>query len=186
MIDLKQFKQSESLSIYQSYLSDLKKSGNRYICRCPFHNEKTPSFFIFSDSWNYKCFGCGVRGDIFNFISKLTGKSFKEIISQYGLNQGDFKPNYEHIKTVKINQQRKDDFEAWKANQQELTSKLLFLILNAIDNIQIIEHFELAEKAFHLLEPVFYRFEILFSKNDNSILNLYEYQPNLSDTICQK
>ena len=35
---------------------------------CPFHNEKTPSFFVFNNTETYHCFGCGAGGDVITFI----------------------------------------------------------------------------------------------------------------------
>ncbi len=46
----------------------LKRSGRNWFGRCPFHNEKTPSFSVSSDKQIYHCFGCGVGGNVINFI----------------------------------------------------------------------------------------------------------------------
>lgn len=46
-------------------------SGNSFKGLCPFHNEKTPSFVVSEDFQNYRCFGCGERGDIINFAEKM-------------------------------------------------------------------------------------------------------------------
>ncbi|HLJ51037.1 MAG TPA: DNA primase [Bryobacteraceae bacterium] len=58
----------------------LKKLGNRYVGLCPFHNEKTPSFSVNPTHQYYKCFGCGVGGDIFNFVMGLEGVTFFEAL----------------------------------------------------------------------------------------------------------
>src|SRR5574341_44756 len=59
----------------------LKKSGRSYKGLCPFHSEKTPSFFVFPDSQNWRCFGaCGEGGDIFGFIMKREGMDFPEAL----------------------------------------------------------------------------------------------------------
>ena len=55
----------------------LKKRGASLIGNCPFHNEKTASFFISADRGNYYCFGCGAKGDIFTFVEEFEGLDFK-------------------------------------------------------------------------------------------------------------
>lgn len=68
----------ERLSIVEvvsSYLT-LEKAGKNYKAKCPFHNEKTPSFSISPDKGIYYCFGCGAKGDIFSFVEHFEGINF--------------------------------------------------------------------------------------------------------------
>lgn len=58
-----------------SYIK-LEKAGANYKARCPFHNEKTPSFFLSSSRNTYYCFGCGAKGDIFTFVQEFEGLDF--------------------------------------------------------------------------------------------------------------
>ena len=51
----------------------LTKSGKNRRGLGPFHNEQTPSFFVFPDSQRYKCFGCGTNGDLFDFVMQREG-----------------------------------------------------------------------------------------------------------------
>jgi DNA primase len=55
----------------------LERSGSNFRARCPFHSERTPSFFISPARGTYHCFGCGVGGDIFTFIQEVEGLDFK-------------------------------------------------------------------------------------------------------------
>lgn len=54
----------------------LEKAGGNYKARCPFHNEKTPSFFLSPARSSYYCFGCGAKGDIFTFVQEFEGLDF--------------------------------------------------------------------------------------------------------------
>ena len=63
-----------------SEYTNLKKSGQSYKGLCPFHDEKTPSFNVSPDQQLYYCFGCGVGGNIFNFIMEVEGLNFSEAV----------------------------------------------------------------------------------------------------------
>ncbi|MFH1648707.1 MAG: CHC2 zinc finger domain-containing protein, partial [Patescibacteria group bacterium] len=58
----------------------LKKSGRNYKAVCPFHSEKTPSFMVSPELQIYKCFGCGVSGDIYSFVQEIEGVDFSRAI----------------------------------------------------------------------------------------------------------
>jgi DNA primase len=58
-----------------SYIK-LDNAGKNLKGKCPFHNEKTPSFFVSPDRGGYYCFGCGEKGDIFSFVEKFEGLDF--------------------------------------------------------------------------------------------------------------
>ena len=58
----------------------LRKVGSGYQGLCPFHAEKTPSFYVSPERQSFKCFGCGAYGDIFTFIMKIEGVEFKEAL----------------------------------------------------------------------------------------------------------
>ncbi|MEK7461560.1 MAG: DNA primase [Patescibacteria group bacterium] len=64
------------IEIISGYLK-LEKAGKSFKARCPFHNEKTPSFFISPTRQNFYCFGCGAKGDIFTFVEEAEGLDFR-------------------------------------------------------------------------------------------------------------
>jgi len=71
----------------------LKKSGRDWKGLCPFHGEKTPSFYVVPDKHIFHCFGCGATGDAIKFVMQLDGKSFREAAEELAAEAGiDLKP----------------------------------------------------------------------------------------------
>ena len=60
----------------------LVRRGNRHQGLCPFHQEKSPSFYVFEDQGNYHCFGCGAHGTAIDFVMNLEGLSFPEALQR--------------------------------------------------------------------------------------------------------
>lgn len=60
---------------------NLKRRGDNYFGLCPFHSEKTPSFSVLRSKQIFHCFGCGVGGDVVNFIQRYENLSFPEALS---------------------------------------------------------------------------------------------------------
>jgi DNA primase len=60
----------------------LKKSGHDWKGLCPFHGEKTSSFYVVPDKKMFHCFGCGVSGDAIKFLMQMEGRSFREAVEQ--------------------------------------------------------------------------------------------------------
>lgn len=66
----------------------LKRAGKDFSALCPFHHEKTPSFYVVPSKGFYKCFGCGEAGDVFTFLMKRGGLSFQEAVRELGARFG--------------------------------------------------------------------------------------------------
>ena len=64
--------------------TQLRKAGARYTGRCPFHEERTPSFSVNAVDKLYYCFGCGAKGDLITFVRETEGLDFAESIEWLG------------------------------------------------------------------------------------------------------
>ncbi len=66
----------------------LQKSGRYFKGLCPFHTEKTPSFYVFPDNQRWHCFGCGKGGDLFNFVMEFEGLDFRTALEELARRAG--------------------------------------------------------------------------------------------------
>lgn len=64
------------------YVPGLQRAGRNMKGRCPFHQERTPSFIVSPERQTFHCFGCGEGGDIFTFVMKLENLSFTEAVER--------------------------------------------------------------------------------------------------------
>lgn len=108
----------DTLSIVEviSAYVKVEKSGNQYKARCPFHNERTPSFYISPERKSYHCFGCGVHGDIFTFVEKLENIPFIEALrmlaSRAGISLSDHKKNEKEGRLIDLLEDATQFFES--------------------------------------------------------------------------
>ena len=94
-----------------------------FIC-CPFHKEKTASMKIYAKDFN--CFGCGENGDIFTFVMRMDGMSFKEAFAALG---GDYENSFST--RLKIYQAQKKREMARKAEEKlRRRRELNFLLMD--------------------------------------------------------
>jgi DNA primase len=72
---------ADVVEVVQGY-TELRRSGGRFVGRCPFHDERTPSFSVDPSEKLYYCFGCQAGGDVFTFLQEKEGLEFRESVEQ--------------------------------------------------------------------------------------------------------
>ena len=72
-------RRSDIVDVVGNYVQ-LKHKGRLYGGLCPFHNEKTPSFYVYPETQSFYCFGCGAGGDVITFIKKISSLSYPEAV----------------------------------------------------------------------------------------------------------
>jgi DNA primase len=69
--------QVDLVELIGTYVPELRKTGKNFSARCPFHQERTPSFVVFPDGQRWQCFGaCSTGGDAFGFLMKIENLDF--------------------------------------------------------------------------------------------------------------
>jgi DNA primase len=92
---------------------ELKRSGRNFKACCPFHDEKTPSFHVNVDRQTWKCFGCGLGGNVFGFLMQDRGISFPEAVRSLAEERGIVVPDTRGVQTT-------DDMERLKRFREAL------------------------------------------------------------------
>lgn len=97
-------------SFIGQYVS-LKQRGNDLIGLCPFHGEKTPSFHVHPDRGFFKCFGCGVGGDVITFLQKLENVTFGDAVRMLAQKTGvELEP--ENPQAARMRSERESIYDA--------------------------------------------------------------------------
>ncbi len=108
---------------------ELRPSGKTYRGLCPFHQERTPSFYVFPETGTWRCFGCNKGGDLFTFIQEHQSLDFREVLSllaekanvNLGMGEDDF-PEPSQPNQAKNRLRQLNDAAAIWFNHQLLTS----------------------------------------------------------------
>jgi len=106
MSDIQRVKEaSDIVTIIGQHVS-LQAAGGQYRGLCPFHSERSPSFFVSPVMQRYKCFGCNEHGDVYDFLEKYEGLTLHEslelLAEQAGIELQAFTPTKEDGKKQQI------------------------------------------------------------------------------------
>lgn len=115
--------------VVQSYLK-LQKAGINFKTLCPFHSEKTPSFFVSPSRDSWHCFGCNRGGDIFSFVMEIEGVDFPEALRILANRAGiELKPvsmeyRNERTRLLQLLEDSKEFYESELKKNQDVISYL--------------------------------------------------------------
>lgn len=127
------------VDLVQSYVK-LEKSGINYRGRCPFHQERTPSFFVSPARQTWRCFGCQKGGDHFTFVEEIEGVDFPEALkilaARAGIELVRENPAVisERARLLSIAEETAKFFEKnlWGANEHRATPMLRYLFSRGV------------------------------------------------------
>jgi len=94
---------------------ELRRSGRTWKGNCVFHGEKTPSFHVYPEDKHFKCYGCGVYGDVFGFLQRLEGKEFPEVVRALAQEVGVEIPEASEEDSAEARARRKERNELFAA-----------------------------------------------------------------------
>jgi DNA primase len=124
-----QIKENLSITDVVSTYVRLEKSGSQFRARCPFHNERTPSFYVSPERKNFHCFGCQVHGDIFTFVEKIENIPFYEALKiladRAGVSLKDSELNKEESRLIALLKDATGHFESNLEKSPEARQYLL-------------------------------------------------------------
>ncbi len=83
------------------------RAGREFKGCCPFHNEKTPSFYVNDDKQFYHCFGCGAHGDVIGFVMRYDHLSFPEAVESLAGQAGLQVPRDTPVEREKFDAEKK-------------------------------------------------------------------------------
>jgi len=80
-MNIKELKEKIDIKFVVSLYVNLMPAGkNRYKGLCPFHEDKNPSLYVYTDTQSFYCYSCGFGGDIFDFLMRIQHKNFGEVV----------------------------------------------------------------------------------------------------------
>lgn len=143
---------------------ELRRSGSRLIGRCPFHDEKTPSFFVFPDQQRYYCFGCQASGDVIDLAQALHGLDFRGALRHLGVERGRVRlspVDRRRIDATRAERDRRRQRRTWLDEKVDELSLLVRCSHLMLDGIRTEVDLEKMAFLYHLLPVWKYKLGIL-------------------------
>lgn len=149
----------------------LEKAGANFKGKCPFHNEKTPSFFVSTDRNSYYCFGCGVKGDIFSFVQEFERVDFIGALKILAERAG--------VEVERVNPETKNDRDMLFGALEHAT---FFFINNLVEGSPAKEYL----KKRGLTEETIKEWRIGYVSDEWNSLGNYLKTKGISDVVMEK
>jgi len=156
--------------VVSSYIK-VEKVGPNLKAKCPFHNEKTPSFFISPDRGTYYCFGCGAKGDIFSFVEEFEGLDFKGALKLLASRAG--------VQLKDFNREEESERDRLFKAMEEAT---LFFVQNLQKEKEVLEY--LAKRGIE--EKTIKEFRLGYAKAEWTSLYVYLKSKKFTDKEIEK
>lgn len=174
MNNIAEIKQSINLeSIVLDSGVELQKRGVRFVGLCPFHSEKTASFFVFPDN-HYKCFGCGEHGDVIDFVQKMYGLTFPDALRHLGIEQGKITPKVkEEIQRRRRRAELIKQFKDWISHYTAHVGSLIIETEELMRAGISLDDLDLYAPLLHGLPVWHYHLSILTEGSDKLKFELY-------------
>lgn len=145
-----------------SQYTTLKRKGRNYFACCPFHNEKTPSFSVSPDKQIFKCFGCGVGGDVVHFLMKIENISFPEAVQELA--------NRAHIQLPTSDDPKENAREALKAKVYKVNDEAALFYHEQLYNSKVAKEAQSYVKTRKMNNNTLKSFMIGYSGDNNELL----------------
>lgn len=155
---------------------ELRQRGRISWACCPLHQERTPSFCVDREKQRFKCFGCGVGGDVVDFVMKHKGLAFPEALVYLGISGSAGQSNPQETQMRELTEK----FKEWCCNYTKYLCERLRWC-NRIDSIvKAPDDLELKGLGeMYMMRDIYqYHLSVLESKNDELKFQMYKEVSN--------
>jgi len=140
------------------------------MAKCPFHDDRTPSFKVYPDYKRYRCFGCGKSGDVISLIQELKGICFKDALRYLGITGNQ-------PITVSSREIKKRDliwrFRKWCRDYGNQLADCYRDCLQRTEDLKSMEEAERVADLFHQMPVIEYRMDVLLNGDDEEKFQLF-------------